>query len=50
MRTVECPKCGADISENYEAYDPDCGFMRAGWFCDVCDEFVDDDDTGPEDY
>lgn len=46
-RTVECPKCGADISDTYEGYDPSVGIMSGGWYCDACDLNVPDED-GPE--
>lgn len=48
-RLFECPKCGADISETYESWDPDVGIMAAGWYCDTCDEgFIDDSDDSAE--
>lgn len=47
MRTVECPKCGADISDSYEGYDPSVGIMMGGWYCEACDLPVADED-GPE--
>jgi hypothetical protein len=43
-RVRECPKCGQDISDSYQEYDPDVGMMCAGWVCDACDVFVEDDD------
>lgn len=46
-KTVECPKCKADISDSYQPAEPDVGIMRSGWFCDVCDLVVEDVD-GPE--
>lgn len=49
MRTRECPKCGQDISESHQEYDPDVGMMNAGWYCEACDVSVEDDDYGPED-
>lgn len=49
-RTVECPKCGADISESYQAYDPDVGIMSGSWYCEACDEVVVDDDPDSEDF
>lgn len=43
MRVMECPKCGQDVSESYQDYDPDCGIMSAGWYCEACDlPLVDD--------
>jgi hypothetical protein len=33
----ECPKCGADISDSWQDYEPDVGIMSAGWYCDACD-------------
>lgn len=47
-RNCECPKCGADISDTYQGAEPDVGIMGAGWFCDACDKFVDDDDDGSD--
>lgn len=44
MRICECPKCGEDISDSYQEYDPDVGIMSAGWYCDKCEECVVDDD------
>lgn len=46
--TRECPKCGADISDTYQAAEPDVGIMGSGWFCETCDEFVDDDNDGSD--
>jgi hypothetical protein len=46
---INCPKCGADITESYQDYDPSVGIMGAGWFCDTCDVFVDDDRDGSDD-
>lgn len=39
-----CPKCDADITANYQAYEPDVGIMSSGWFCEACDIFVDEED------
>lgn len=36
MRTVECPKCGADISDSYREDEPDVGIV-GGYYCDACD-------------
>lgn len=44
MRICECPKCGDDISESHESYDPSVGIMSASWYCDKCDEVVIDDE------
>ena len=44
MRTCECPKCGEDISESYQEYDPDVGIMSGGWWCETCDIAVPDED------
>lgn len=41
--TVECPKCGEDISNSYEPADPSVGIMTGSWYCDLCDEAVYDD-------
>lgn len=46
MRTKECPKCGQDISESYEGYDPSVGIMSVGWYCETCDLGIIDDDDG----
>jgi len=43
MRICECPKCGKDISDTYEGYDPDVGIMGDSWYCSVCDYVVEDD-------
>lgn len=43
-RAKECPKCGADISDSYEGYDPSVGIMGGGWFCDACDLVVPEED------
>lgn len=40
MHKQECPKCNADISDNYERADPSVGIMSSGWYCDYCEEFV----------
>ena len=51
MRLKECPKCGADISDSYEAADPSVGIMNGGWFCKVCDlAIVDEEDDDYDDY
>lgn len=42
-RTIECPKCGADISDSYEGPDPDVGIW-GGWYCDACDLGIPDED------
>jgi hypothetical protein len=44
MRNKECPKCGEDISDSYEGHDPSVGIMCGGWFCEVCDLFVAEED------
>lgn len=33
---VDCPKCGADVSDSYEGDDPSCGIV-GGYYCDACD-------------
>lgn len=33
---MNCPKCGADISDTFEENDFECG-ISAGWYCDACD-------------
>lgn len=47
-RECTCPKCGADITESFTAYDPSVGIMGQGWWCEACDYFVDDDDDGSD--
>jgi len=47
-RTRECPKCGEDITDTYESAEPDVGIMTAGWYCDKCEVFVQDE--GEDDY
>lgn len=42
-RIVECPKCGQDISDTHQGAEPDVGIMGGGWFCDACNETVEDD-------
>ena len=49
MRTVECPKCGIDISDTYQDAEPDVGIMMGGWYCDACDLTVGEED-GSEPY
>jgi hypothetical protein len=42
-----CPKCDADITHTYEAYEPDVGIMSGGWYCEKCEIFVNEaDDDG----
>jgi len=43
-RSRECPKCGQDISDSYESYDPDVGIMSGSWYCDACEIAIPDDD------
>lgn len=51
MRIKECPKCGADISDSYEGYDPSVGIMSGGWYCEACDlPLIDDGDQSDYDY
>jgi hypothetical protein len=33
---MNCPKCGADISDTFEPDDPSVGII-GGWSCDVCE-------------
>lgn len=41
---MNCPKCGADISDTFQEAEPDVGIMSAGYFCDACNEgFVAED-------
>ena len=42
MRSCDCPKCEADISESYQSEDWSVG-AGAGWYCDACDLAVGDD-------
>jgi len=46
-----CPKCGEDITDSHEGYDPDVGIMSGGWYCDACELPVSDEDDqyAPED-
>lgn len=39
-----CPKCEADITDSYEGYDPDVGIMSGGWYCEICELPVPDED------
>jgi hypothetical protein len=41
---VNCPKCGADISDTYEPGDWSVGIV-GGWFCDACDLGVGEGDV-----
>ena len=43
---MNCPKCDAELE--HEDYDPDCGIMRGGWFCEACDLFIGDDEVDDE--
>lgn len=46
----ECPKCGGDVSDTYEGYDPDVGIMSGGWYCEPCDlAIVEEDDESEYD-
>lgn len=38
-RFMDCPRCGADITDSYEPDDPSCG-VSEGWYCDACDVAV----------
>ena len=40
--TIECPKCGADISHTFAPSDYSVGIMNGGWHCEACDEYVDE--------
>ncbi len=40
VREKFCPQCGEDISDSYEAAEPDVGIMAAGWYCDPCQYIV----------
>ena len=42
-RSKECPKCGQDITDSYESWDPDVG-ISGGWYCEVCDIGYPDED------
>jgi DNA-directed RNA polymerase subunit N (RpoN/RPB10) len=46
----ECPKCGADISDSYQEYDPSVGMMNAGWYCEACEVFVEHEDDVDDYY
>lgn len=43
-RPAECPKCGQDVSDTYEGYDPSVGIMGGGWFCEACDLAIPEED------
>jgi hypothetical protein len=43
-RLKECPKCGADISDSYEAADPSVGITGSGWYCEACSLVVEDEE------
>lgn len=43
---MNCPKCDEEME--HVDYDPDVGIMSAYFFCDACDETVDDDGPDPE--
>lgn len=45
-RSKECPKCEADVSDSYEPDDPSVG-ITGGWYCDVCDLGIGEDDYEP---
>ncbi len=47
MRSVECPKCGADISDSHESQDDSVG-ISGGWYCEKCDIAISDEDE--QDY
>lgn len=49
-KTKECPKCGADISDTYEVAEPDVGIFGTGWFCNICNLFVENEEDFDEDY
>jgi ribosomal protein L37AE/L43A len=49
-RLVECPKCGKDISDTYEGYDPSVGIMSGGWYCEQCDVAVADEGYDDDSY
>ena len=50
MRTVLCPKCGADISDTFEAADPSVGIFGEGYWCEDCQLAVDREDDDPRGY
>lgn len=50
MRCVECPKCGVDISDTFVAEESDIGIMSGGWYCEACDQLVEDDPADEEDF
>lgn len=39
-----CPKCDEDVSDTYTEYDPDCGIMSSGWYCEKCDLAIEEED------
>lgn len=44
MKTVNCPKCGADVSDSYEPDDPSVGIV-GGWSCE-CGEGIAEHEVG----
>lgn len=39
-----CPKCGEDITDTKQEYDPSVGIDSSGWYCDACEHFVEEED------
>jgi hypothetical protein len=40
---MNCPKCGADVSDSYEPDDWSVGLV-GGWYCDACDFGISESD------
>ena len=52
-RLKNCPLCEEDVSETWQAAEPDVGIMSSGWYCDACDLIIEgdeQDDDGEGDY
>lgn len=45
-----CPKCDADISDTYQGQEVDVGIMTGGWWCDMCNLFVEEEEADFDDY
>lgn len=42
---MNCPKCGADITDSYEPDDPSVGIV-GGWCCDTCNLGIAEHEVG----
>lgn len=43
-----CPKCGADVTDTYEEYDPSVGIENDSWYCDSCELVIEREHTSDE--